>query len=525
VHNNIKQQVGLTTRERIELKQKKKAELNKKTLQLVETDSSNKKSMEQVAELFRAQSALELQIENLQQSVAAKYDRYFDEDCKKYISPTEKFDGTVIMHLAKRAVHTMELPLGTVFLTLLGGASIAVATNYVTKFQSGTRIPAVLHIICEQPPSTGKSSLLNLAINPYLESMIDHNNKIDSVNNQQAPSNRKGTLLPLGFEIISDGTTAALDDLIGQFDSGRIVIASAEQAALESLLPTSSSYSSNNALLLNGWMGEYIAGIRLTRQAFTGVVQSSVLVLSQVGSIQRILSASQQTGLAERAWLVCEPSFLGRRTHSNGYLISEDKVPFNLASRRCVERYSERVRIEAGTPIVETDLKQLECLYPSAEGYKTIQDKRKKIEPLLGELEKTGELTYSGWLGKLKAHTLKTATVLHVFDSLGNGREPTEIIPDELVIAALDLVLEIGRHMRGTIQQSGEAGDTAEVDAVLTLLRERPLTVEQAKQVLRKRHPFRVRTGSAYKAAGARINSMLNEGLIVMSERNVLKPL
>lgn len=168
---------------------------------------------------------------------------------------------------------------------------------------------------------------------------------------------------------------------------------------------------------------------------------------------------------------------------------------------------------------------QLECLYPSDDGYKIIQEECRKIEPFLGELEKAGELTCLGWLGKIETHTLKISTVLHVFDSLGNGHEPTEIIPDELVMAALELVLEIGRHVRVTIQQSGEAGDTAEVDAVLSLLSDRQLTVEQAKQVLRKRHPFRVRAGSAYKAAGARINSMLNEGLIVISERNVLKPL
>ncbi len=483
--------------------------------------SESDEAFRKVAKLYEKQKDLEYEVRAYDQSASARHDQYFDTGGNAYIHIPESLNNTVIMKLAKRTSHTMEIPLGTVFLSLMSGAAAAVATNYATQFVTGTRVPAVLHVACEHPPSTGKSNMLSVAINPYMAGMVEHNRRIGAINSKRISDDKEASRLPYGFVFKTDGTAAGIDAELVSMDSGRVVIASSEQAAFQSLFPEGGSFSSNNSLMLNGWMGEYVEGSRTTRKAYTGNVQSSVLLIAQVGSIQRVLSASNQTGLAERFLFAVEPDKLGSRTRANGYLSSDDKAAFNLASAECVRRYSQRVRVDEDDSeklIIETDIQCLECLHPNNEGYEIIRRKLVELEPVLGDLRREGEMTYLGWLGKLETHVLKIATVLHVFDCLGNGCEVPQIIPNSLIEASIELVLEVGKHMRRVIQQSGESGDSAEVDAVLDLVSSQRVDMTEAKRILRRRAPFRSRGSTeAYRAAGLRIESMLREGLLVIS--------
>lgn len=510
----------MITRGDAERKREEIADISNEIMRLMAAESSSPAAMQKVADLYSEQGELEADVRAYDKSSNAKHDRLYDTGGNDSIHIPESLSGSVIMKLAKRATHTMEIPLGTTFLSLMSGAAAAVATNYTTQFITGTRVPAVLHVACEHPPSTGKSNLVSLATSAYMKAMIKHNQRIGGINRERISADKNACRLPHGFVLKTDATSAAIDSELSEMDSGRAVIASSEQAAFQSLFPESGGFSSNNSLMLNGWMGEYIAGSRTTRKAYSGYVQSSVLLIAQVGSVQRVLSASNQTGLAERFLFAIEPTSLGSRTRANGYLNNDDKAAFNRASAECVRKYSERVRVDAGDSsrfIIETDIHSLECLYPSSEGYEIIRCKLLEIEPFLGELVKSGEMTYLGWLGKLETHVLKIALVLHVFDCLGICCEVPQQIPSRLITASIELVLEIGKHMRSVIQNSGEAGDTAEVDAVLDLVRSRRAVTTEAKRILRKRTPFRSRGKEAYKAAGVRINSMLNEGLLVIS--------
>lgn len=501
------------TREQAEAKRQEIADIDQRASLLINNEAGSKEAMSQVVGLLTRQSELEREVLLYDRSMAAKYDKYYDVTGADYLQIPESLNGSVITKLAKRASHTMEIPIGTVFNALLAGASAAVSTNYVTRFATGTVVPAVIHAVCEHPPSTGKSNLKNQSVHSYQRAMNDHNGSIATINRA---AGKDGIKLPYGFNITTDGTTAAIDAELSNMDSGRVVIASDEQAAFQSLFPEN-AFSSNNSLLLNGWMGEFISGSRTTRKAFTGYVQSAILLIAQVGSIQRVLSASNQTGLAERFLFTAEPSSLGMRTLSNGHLTADDKHAFNLAAAECVTRYSKRVRIEGDGAVINTDIHSLDIVEPRREGYEIIKQKRAELEPFLGELERSGEMTYLGWVGKLETHVLKIATVMHVFNCLGNGREVDKLIPDELIRGCIDLFIEYGKHMRCIIQNSGESGSTAELETVMDVLSSEQVTVERAKQILRKRAPFKGRGRDAYRAAGARINSMLKEGLIVKS--------
>ena len=502
------------SREQAEQKRSEIADIHAEIKFIVDHKSNCLKSMQKLHVLFQDQNRLEKEVQLYDQSTAAKYDKYYDSSGDDYLQIPESLSNSVIVKMAKRAAHTMEIPLGTVFTTLLAGASAAVSTNYTTRFITGTCVPAVIQAVCEHPPSTGKSNLKNQAVNSYQRGMYDHNRRIASTNNA---AGKDGAKLPYGFEVITDGTTAAIDAELASMDSGRVFIASDEQAAFQSLFPDN-AFSSNNSLLLNGWMGEYISGSRATRKAFSGYVQTAVLLIAQVGSIQRVLSASNQTGLAERFLFTAEPSNLGSRTLNNGYLTIEDKEAFNLAADECIKRYSKRVYLDGDNMVNLAGIESLEVIEPRREGYEIIKAKRKEMESFLGELRRNGEMTFLGWIGKLETHVLKIATVMHVFNCLGNGREVEKFIPDELIKACIELVVEYGKHMRGIIQNSGESGDTAELEAVMDMLsKERGVTIERAKQIMRRRAPFRERGKDAYKAAGARLNKMLKEGFIVQS--------
>ncbi len=85
---------------------------------------------------------------------------------------------TVIMRLAKRASHTMEIPLGTTFLTLLGGAATAVATNYATQFRTGTGFPLFCMLRASGHRVPVKVSVVSLAMTPYMSAMIKHNQRV-----------------------------------------------------------------------------------------------------------------------------------------------------------------------------------------------------------------------------------------------------------------------------------------------------------------------------------------------------------
>src|SRR5699024_10474773 len=143
---------------------------------------------------------------------------------------------------------------------------------------------------------------------------------------------------------------------------------------------------------------------------------------------------------------------------------ADDKHAFNLAAAECGKRYSKRERVRDDGAVISIDIHSLDIVEPRREGYEIIKQKRAELEPLLGELERSGEMTDLGCVGKLERQVLKMATVMHVFNCLGKGREVGRFIPDELIRGCIGLFIEYGKHTRGIIQNSGEAGSTAELE-------------------------------------------------------------
>ncbi|MNZ23295.1 hypothetical protein D3C78_404020 [compost metagenome] len=458
--------------------------------------------------------------EELEQTGAGLINSLFGPDTAQPVKIPEALRGTVVGQLAQRVSHCLEFPEASVFLALLGTASAAVATAYAVQYVTGTSIPAGLYCVIEQPPATQKSYLLEVGLAPYMCTTIAHNSAVKAHNAQK---DMKEDHLPLGFTNATDATSAGLDMMLAGRDSGRFVIASAEQSAFASLFPKDGSYSSNNELVLKGHSGEFVASARKGRDAFNGVASGTIVLIAQPGSAKRVFSASEGSGLAERFLYLNEPSLLGRRKLHGEYLSHGDRQRFEHACAECVAEYSTRMLTTSAGNRPAIDPVGLIQLRASPEGYTLIREQRRQMEPWLGKLAKRGELVLLSWLGKIEAHTLKVATVLHVIECRAADSTVPELIPTHLIRAALELVAVLGDHLQHILQENGENGDAAEVEAVYALVSEKHLTLKAATMALKNRAPFKAMGKAAYKSAGQRLAAMREAGLLILSAKGELR--
>ncbi|MBB61203.1 MAG: hypothetical protein CML00_08645 [Pseudomonas sp.] len=464
-----------------------------------------------------ALAAIDLQIESIEQQPRIRADRaissIFRADQERFVELPAALQKTVIGKLAKRAAHCLEFPEASTFLALLGSASASVATAYAVQYVTGTSLPTGLFAIVEQPPATQKSYLLSLGMSPYERGVIDHNKRVAAFNKEAEGA----ASVPYAFLNATDATSAALDEALSSSDSGRFVIASAEQSAFASLFPEAGTYSSNNELLLKGYPGEYVSSLRKGRRAFHGVASGSVMLVAQPGSAKRVFSASNGSGLAERFLYMAEPSLLGKRTLHGEYLTKDDMADFSKACAEAVRIYSSRVldeRSEDGERVV-LEPEALHQLRAASEGYALIRNERKRMEPRLGELERRGDMVMLSWLGKLETHALKVAAVLHVIECGAAGCKVPDVIPTDTIRAAVDFILTMGAHLEDILRANGESGDAAEVEAAFSLISGRRMSLTDAVLLLKNRAPFKAMGGGAYKGAKRRLVSMMNDGLLM----------
>ncbi|WP_417584698.1 DUF3987 domain-containing protein [Nitrincola sp.] len=446
------------------------------------------------------------------------HDTLFTPPDRDYVKLPDSFKRTELGKLAARIAHCIEFPEASTALALLTGASAAVSTSYAVQYVTGTPVTTGIYAVIEQPPSMMKSRLLSYAQKPYLDGVRDHNRRI-AANNQGLEKDDPKALR--AFDVTTDATSAGLDMTLASCNEGRFFVASAEQAAFQSLFPESGSYDSNNALLLQGWQGEYASATRKGRATFSGYASGCVLVIAQPGSSSRVFSASNGTGLAERFFYLSEPTPLGTRTHHGEYVTQCETEPFNKACRMCVDDYSRR-RFDSLE--VQQDPDALNQLRLTQEGYQLMLDTRRRIEPELGRLAANGELMQVGWLGKIETHTMKVAAVLHVIECLANDCKPSGQIPLNMVQTALEFVELMGQHLGQLLHDNGETGEAAEVDAVLDLVSRKPYKIRPLAQALRKRLPFRTMGKMAYTRARSRVEEMMENGRLVVRTGGVIEP-
>ena len=429
--------------------------------------------------------------------------------------PDELMD-TVIGRLAERTAECLEFPEASVFMALLSTASSIVSTAYAVQYDTGKSVSLGLYTVIEQPPATKKSWLLGIGLDPYKKAMAAHNRKVSGkIREAKERDMEPSDALRPGFYYTTDPTSAAMDGHMAFCSEGRFVVASAEQSAFMSLFPDG-AFPSNNELLLKGWAGEDVAGMRTTRKAYEGTAQGSITLVAQPGSSKRVLSASGGSGLAERFIFICEPDLLGFRKHEGIRITNEEQADYIRSTQSCIDIYSNKILSFANSEErVIYDPENLIQLRPTDQARYEFLLRARKNEPKMRALKDSGDMVMLSWVGKFETFVLKIAAIIHVFDCHASGCKVPEIIPDRVIFSSMELVDILSAHVQQLIRDAGESGSDAEESAVISVL-ERPMVMRSLRDKLRGRKPFRSMPGSGYKAITARIDTMLKQGSLVI---------
>jgi len=442
---------------------------------------------------------------------------------EEFIEPVldvpERLRNTVIGRLASVIHDKIEFPEMSSFLSLLASASCSVSTSYATQYVTGDAVALGMYVIVEQPPAMMKSYLLDVGMSPYRLSIGKHNKKINA-KNREMKEREIENYMPLNrsFTETSDGTTASIDGFLSGCSEGRFVISSAEQSGLISLFPEG-TYSSTNELILKGYAGEYVSGMRAGRKAFCGMVQGSVIIIAQPGSSKRVLAASGGSGMAERFIYIAEPDPIGFRRNEGKFPTRVETGPFVNACAKCVDTYSDKVMSGASEnqdARIVMDPENLIRVRASDEGYAMMLAKKNGNEGYLYELKMSGEMVLMGWLSKIITHTIKIAANIHIIECLANDCKVSEVIPNWLIEDCLDLVMTLSHHIKGIMNKSGESGSSAEEETVIDLLSRGGMNKRGLVLAAKNRKPFKSMPG-AYKIAASRVEAMIESKILMVS--------
>jgi len=311
--------------------------------------------------------------------------------------------GSLIGQLAKSAAATTSLPPNSVLLMGLAAFSSMATRAYVVDYRYGGSIPIGIYGVAEQPPATGKSWALKIFQSPFFSPY------------QAAKENGcRATLF------VTNTTPEGLEQtLIGS--TGYFAAVSSEQGLVNSLLGFSygEGRASNNDMLLNGFDGGWINSQRVTRHGYCGLVAGGVALFAQSGSIEKIHTASNGTGLAERFLVLSEPHKLGQRNHfdtpriDKALLKDYAEICTSIAQRIFIEpELDEKGNPEPPKRIEPNHLK----ICPK--GWHAITSFKNELEPHLADTGKFGQLdSLRGAAGKADMQVMKIAANLHLLDN------------------------------------------------------------------------------------------------------------
>lgn len=194
----------------------------------------------------------------------------------------------------------------------------------------------------------------------------------------------------------------------------------------------------NNDILLNGFDGGYVSFVRVTRSGYHGNVVGSVLCFAQDGSVEKILEASQGTGIAERFLMIAEPSVLGTRDHMH-------QRPKNTALENEYENACAFLNEVIDSP---TDFDRIQSLDISAQGFDKINQFRNGIEPQLANGGRYSHDALRGAASKIDMQIMKIATVLHLMRRQEGEKEAfinldDFSVRDEFIDSAIDIARDL----------------------------------------------------------------------------------
>jgi len=435
---------------------------------------------------------------------------YHAVDLLRYV-PDSGFKRFVI-----QTVRQCQLPESTVFLNMVGIYASVACRKWAVCYATGGMLPIGLYVVTEQPPGTGKTRCQSIAQYPFfkIKSQLttDTTKRLKVLEESKDRTDAdEAELLKLKEQeacvtsrpFITNATPEAIEkELLAT--NGYFSAVSSEQGLFNSMLGLSYANGSanNNDLVLHGLDGGYMSSSRVTRSGYHGHVIGGIVLFAQDGSVQKILEASNGTGLAERFLMLCEPHNLGKRNHS--LRVHIDEALANEYASRC--NFAEDVY---QAPISKNDLA---ILKPSNAGYQMIEDYRQRIEPQIDDGGKFSHIALRGAAAKIDMQILKLAANLWLL-TRSDEYQPT--ISEDIVEAAIKIANELIESNLTICRAKGIIGITAEFKAILRIFEcdKRPKSERQIIQSRSTVEPFKSFTGNKSDAIRQALAGMVESGI------------
>lgn len=434
-------------------------------------------------------------------------------------------DGHLLKKLAIQTAACCQMPVNTVFLVQMGVFSSVACRKWVVDYPYGGYLPIGIYATVEQPSAAGKTRVVTIGQKYFSriknEVVTTHKERIKQLQNITDPSETQATDLKelLAREpainsrlFISNATAEGMEaTLTGT--NGFFSAISSEQGLFNSLLGLSySKGEANNDLVLNGFDGGHISTCRVLRNGFYGHVIGGVTLFAQQGSVEKILSCSNGTGMSERFLMLAEPHFLGQRDHLKKVHI-DPKIEENYAAA-C--EFSREIFSE---PKSADDLLHLKI---TDAGHRLIAEYRNRIEPHLADGGRYSHVSLRGAAGKINMQIMKIAANLYLVDRR-DSFDPN--IPDSLVKSAIGIADDLLEANLSLCKAKGLIGTKAEFTSILSLFEKdrKPLTERQVIRSKMNVAPFKDFTGNKSDLIRATLGEMVSQRLLTRLEVDGVK--
>ena len=427
-------------------------------------------------------------------------------------------------HLLKQYALTLSkatyLPIHTVFLVGLGVFSSIACRRWCVDYRHGGSLPIGLYVVAEQPSGTAKSRTINAFQRPFYEAEHTIKTQVrEKLHQLLADKDNKDTNAPeverLGKVLRSvlfatNATPEALE--LSLFNTqGYFSAVSAEQGLFNTILGGCySDKASNNDLLLNGFVAEYMGSMRVSREGYTGVIVGGVTMFAQSGGIETLLKVSNGTGLAERFLMIAEKHNLGKR----------DFKQFAAINRDIAQQYNDLCRHFADY-VIEESLKydDLSHLDICVDGWHAIADYRNSIERHLADGGRYSHIAIRGAAAKVDMQIMKIAANLHLLDDYQRKTTTIELKHVQTAIGIANAMLET---ILDLCRDKSIIGDKAEYESILSLFEtsRKPRTEREIIQAKNKTIPFKDYTGNKSELIRSVLTDMVSNGVLQIVHLN-----
>jgi hypothetical protein len=245
--------------------------------------------------------------------------------------------------------------------------------------------------------------------------------------------------------------------------------------------------------------------LRIGRPTYVGRAAGGVALFAQNGSIEKLLNASNGTGLSERFLMLAEPHFLGKRDHINAPRIDR----YTTAEYEEISKSIARVALDKDG--------EVSVLSISTSGHLKIKEYRNQIEQHLADGGAYAvHKSLRGGAGKANMQIMKVAANLHLLDGGAYQGE----IDDRHVTSAIHIVNDLLIAAFGLCHDKGLVGAKAEFTAIISYLSKKPkgAKITDIVNSLKSTQPFANMTSGKNAAIKAAIAEMVEQDLLTITD-------